>query len=168
MVGSYQDAPLSTCHYCTFWSVRQPNLPSKVTRAPRVPKTSKGILWYKQLFSSINGNTENGPQLSPVHGAPLIPDKPSKTEVEIPPVHEAPEKTVDKQDNCELSAQINTQTTEILCNGEDVQDALTGEIEAEGDATHSAMLQDHVYCLVVSLPCLVFSTSSILQRTFLD
>lgn len=164
MVDSYyQDAPLYSSRYCTFWSVPQP----KATRAPRVPKTSKGIQWYKQLFSSINGTTENGPQLSPVHGVAPFPDKASKAKVEIAPVHEAPEKIIDKQDSCELPLETNSPITEvILCNGEANHDAPAGETEAEGDA--AAMPQDHVHCFVVSSPCLVFSASDLLLEAFLD
>ncbi|KAG0712789.1 hypothetical protein GWK47_017666 [Chionoecetes opilio] len=149
----YQKAPPSTCHYCTFWSVRRPNLPSKAVRAPRVPTTSKGILKCRQLYSSINGNVESGLQLSPETTSILDQNGP---EIKIIPVHETT-KTQDQISDCEDCFEVDNQTTEeAALNGKHAQDALS-ETGADGDAAPLAVLQDHVYCLSVSLHIHVFS-----------
>ena len=165
MVGSYyqNDYP-SACHYCTFWSIRRPNLPSKAIRTPRVPKTSKGILRCQQLLSSINVNGENGSQPSPVHEITSFLDK-AKPVFEIVPVHEGVN-IQDKPSNGDCFPHIEDQTIEeVICNGKYVENMLTGT-EPNGDVAPVALLQNHVYCPSVSLPRHRFS-GNILARKVL-
>lgn len=144
----FQEAFPSSCHYCTFWSVRRRARPSVAVRVPRIPKTSMGILQCQKLFSGINGPVDSGPELTPVQEPPVHQAVQPEPQILV---NEATENIQDSLENSEFSGQIDAHVKEGLPQGEEIQN-FTPETEADFCAVPFGVLQEHVYRPHVSLP----------------
>lgn len=137
----FKEAFPSSCHYCTFWSVRRAARPTPTPRLPRVPKTSKGILLCRQ-FSGINVPVEKEPDVT-VQEPPVRALEP---EPEIL-VSEA-ENILESVENSEPQEQIDGNAA--LSGQNDAPEVVKSQEEAtppgteEGDSTFG-LLEDHVY-----------------------
>lgn len=143
----FQEAFPSSCHYCTFWSVRRRARPTVAARVPRIPKTSKGILQFQQLFSGVNGPVEREPELTPVQEPPV--HEAAQPEPQIL-VNEETENIQDSLENSEVSGQNDAHPEEGLPQGEEIQ-SFPPEAESDSSDVPFGVLQDHVYRLHVSL-----------------